>query len=59
MENKLRVLSKWLKEQDGHLYVDGVVEKEIQHALNECMYKIGDYIEEILDMSEDQISKEL
>ena len=59
MENKLRVLSKWLKEYHDEPFVDGIVELEIQHAMNEFMHKIGDYIEEILDMSEEQINNEL
>ena len=59
MENKLRVLSKWLKEYHDEAFVDGLVELEIQHAVNECMHKIGDYTEEILDMNEEQINNEL
>lgn len=61
-EKQLRVLSKWLKEADANVDAygtDGAMETAIKYSVQECMQKIGDYIEEILDMDNEQINKEL
>tara|TARA_R110001599_G_scaffold187712_1_gene382169 strand:+ start:277 stop:468 length:192 start_codon:yes stop_codon:yes gene_type:complete len=59
-EKQLRVLAQWLKDvEDGiDLERDGAMEKAIKYEVQECMQKIGDYISEILDMTDEQLSKE-
>ena len=58
-EKQLRVLSKWLKEsEDIYMGNDGIMEQQIKSAVKECMFKIGDYLEEILDMDDEQLTKE-
>jgi|TARA_R100000084_G_scaffold99486_1_gene53877 hypothetical protein len=58
-EKQLRVLSKWLKKsEDIYMGHDGIMEQQIKSAVKECMFKIGDYLEEILDMDDEQLSKE-
>ena len=58
-EKQLRVLSKWLKDADNGINErDGSMERAIKYEIQECMYKIGDYLEEILDMDDEQLSKE-
>ena len=58
-EKQLRVLAKWLKESDDiYMMRDGMMEQQINSALKECMFKIGDYLEEILNMDDEQLIKE-
>ena len=58
-EKQLRVLAKWLKDSDdGIMDRDGQMERTIKYEIQECMHKIGDYIEEILDMDDEQLTKE-
>tara|TARA_Y100000004_G_C8816382_1_gene369957 strand:- start:498 stop:689 length:192 start_codon:yes stop_codon:yes gene_type:complete len=59
-EKQLRVLAKWLKDaEDGiDLERDGAMERAIKYSVQECMYKIGEYLEEILDMDDEQLIKE-
>ena len=58
-EKQLRVLAKWLKESDDiYMMRDGMMEQQINSALKECMFKIGDYLEEILNMDDEQLTKE-
>lgn len=65
MENlylKLKVLSKWLKDNQNFLVWDeniGAMERAIIESQKDICYKIGDYIEEILDMDLEHIQKEL
>tara|TARA_Y100001972_G_C7569225_1_gene285727 strand:+ start:412 stop:603 length:192 start_codon:yes stop_codon:yes gene_type:complete len=59
-EKQLRVLAKWLKESDNGIdaYTDGAMERAVKSSVQECMHKIGDYLEEILDMDDEQLIKE-
>ncbi len=59
-EKQLRVLAQWLKDtEDGVDFErDGSMERAIKYAVQECLYKIGDYLEEILDMDDEQLTKE-
>ena len=65
MEDKLKVLAVWLKETalnnpfNKDVYTDGTLESVIKSAQEEVMYKIGDYLEEILEMDNEQIKDEL
>ena len=60
MEDKLKVLVKWLKYY-GESYDerDGALECAVKNARVETIFKIGDYLEEILAMSDEQIRNEL
>ena len=58
-EKQLRLLAQWLKgTEDGINERDGSMERAIKYEVQECMYKIGDYLEEILDMDDEQLTKE-
>ena len=58
---KLIVLSKWLKDYDEQCYErnEGVVEMQVRYGVNTALNKIGDYLDEIMFMSNEQIDKEL
>ena len=64
MENKIKLLAKWLNEVDYlsfHYdpYSDGKLESEIANAQVEVCNKIGDYLTEILQMDEKQVQDNL
>jgi|SaaInlStandDraft_1057018.scaffolds.fasta_scaffold10678_12 hypothetical protein len=58
--NRLKVLVNWLKTYKV-IYDerDGVLETAIKQSKEDTMYQIGDYMQEILLMSEEQIEEEL
>jgi len=58
-EKQLRVLSQWLLSADDGIdaYTDGAMERAIKHATSDCMRKIGDYLEEILNMDDEQLNR--
>ena len=58
---KLIVLSQWLKDYDEQCYDsnEGVVEYKVRMGVNTALNKIGDYLDEIMFMSNEQIDKEL
>ena len=60
MENKLRLLAKMLQDADSYsdMY-DGVLESRIKTAQVETMQRSGDYLEEILDTSDDIVNTQL
>ena len=58
--NRLKVLVNWLKTYKvTYDERDGVLERAIKQSKEDTMYQIGDYMEEILLMGEEQIEKEL
>ena len=64
MEQKLKILAKWLSEVEksdfGYdAYHDGQLEGAIAQSQVEICNKIGGYIEEILEMDDEQIKNEL
>ena len=64
MKQKLKILAKWLSEVEksdfGYdAYHDGQLEGAIAQSQVEICNKIGGYIEEILDMDDEQIKNEL
>ena len=65
MKDRLEILAAWLKETalnnpfNKDVYTDGTLESAIKSAQEEVMYKIGDYLEEILKMDDEQIKNEL
>jgi len=58
-EKQLRVLSQWLSSTDDGIdaYTDGAMERAIKHATSDCMRKIGGYLEEILNMDDEQLNR--
>ena len=61
---KLIVLSQWLKDYNehsdiGYYSAEGVVESQVRIGINTALNKIGDYLDEIMFMSNEQIDKEL
>ena len=64
MENKIKVLAKWLNDADTSTfcydsYMRGKLESEIANAQAEVCNKIGDYLTEILQMDEEQLRDNL
>ena len=58
--NRIKLLAKWLNNVDTSTfyydsYHSGKLESEIANAQVEVCNKIGDYLEEILQMSEEQL----
>ncbi len=62
MKDQLKVLVKWLKDySDGYFdpYTEGVLEAQLRQNKEDTIKQIGDYLEEILAMDEEQIKNEL
>ena len=64
MEDRLKILAQWLqtveKSDFGYdIYRDGKLEDAIAQSQVEVCNKIGGYIEEILEMDDEQIDNEL
>ena len=61
MKDKLKVLALWLKhysEPAFDPYTEGVLEAQLRQNKEETIKQIGDYLEEILAMDEEQIENE-
>jgi len=64
MRERLEILANWLKETSLNnpfykdIETDGTLENAIKSAQEEVCYKIGDYLEEILAMDDEQIKEE-
>ena len=64
MKNKIKLLSQWLNNVDTStfyydVYSSGKLESAIVHAQVEVCNKIGDYLEEILQMNDKQLRDNL
>tara|TARA_R110001592_G_scaffold204081_1_gene454072 strand:+ start:966 stop:1154 length:189 start_codon:yes stop_codon:yes gene_type:complete len=61
MKNRLEVFAKWLKEYSEihDPYTEGLLEAALRQSNEETIRKIGDYLEEILEMDDEQIKSEL
>ena len=62
MKDKLKVLAAWLKEYSdygGNYENEGVLETQLRQNKITTIQQIGDYLEEILAMDDDQIKDEL
>ena len=60
MKLQLEVLVKWLKDySESYDERDGALECAVKNARVETMFKLGDYLEEILAMDDEQIKDEL
>ena len=60
IERKLRILVEWLKEETVYVdsYTDGALERAVKYGQEETYRRIGDIIEEILDMDDEQLENE-
>ena len=60
MKDRLEVLVKWLKDySENYDERDGALEQAVKNSRVETMFKLGDYLEEILAMDDEQIKNEL
>ena len=62
MKDKLKVLAKWLVNygsRDFDPYTEGVLEAQLRQNKEDTIKQIGDYLEEILAMDDEQIKDEL
>ena len=60
MEDKLKVLAKWLQDySESYDERDGALEQVVKNSRVETMFKLGDYLEEILEMNPDQLEDNL
>ena len=60
LERRLRLFAQYLKSTDIYVdsYHDGALESAVKHAQEETMQQIGSLLEEVLDMTEEQLDKE-
>lgn len=61
MENKLKLFAKMLQDADSYVdsYHEGRLESAIKYAQQETMQRIGQYLEEILDTSDENVETQL
>ena len=60
MKDQLEVLVKWLKDySENYDERDGALEQAVKNSRVETMFKLGDYLEEILAMDGEQLKDEL
>ena len=60
MKDQLKVLTKWLKDySESYDERDGALEQAVKNSRVETMFKLGDYLEEILEMNPDQLEDNL
>ena len=61
MKDRLKVLAAWLKDYGDRgfdPYTEGVLEAQLRQNHDKTMRQIGDYLEEILEMSDEQIKRD-
>ena len=60
MRLQLEVLAKWLKDySESYDERDGALEQAVKNSRVETMFKLGDYLEEILEMDDEQLEGNL
>ena len=61
LKNRLKVFSNWLKESNYDLIDthDGQLERVIKQSQKDTMERIGNYLDEILEMDDHSIDVEL
>jgi len=60
MKLQLEVLVKWLKDySESYDERDGALEQAVKNSRVETMFKLGDYLEEILEMDDEQLEDNL
>ena len=58
-QDRLKILADWLKDKDFYSIRDGVIEDMIKSAKQDVCETIADYIDEIMEMDDEQIKNEL
>ena len=60
MKDRLKILAAWLKDysETYDVYTEGKLETALRQNKNETIQKIGEYLEEILAMDDEQIKKD-
>ena len=58
-KDRLKILADWLKDKDFYSIRDGVIEDMIKSAKQDVCETIADYIDEIMEMNDEQIKNEL
>ena len=60
-DNRLRLLANWLESSQSGVdpYQDGALELAIKYAQAETKQQIGDLLQEILDMSDEDVIKQV
>ena len=58
-KNRLKILADWLKDKEFYSIRDGVIEDMIKYAKEDVCGTIADYIDEILEMDDDQVNYEI
>tara|TARA_R100001244_G_scaffold28849_1_gene28200 strand:+ start:144 stop:335 length:192 start_codon:yes stop_codon:yes gene_type:complete len=62
MKDELKVLALWLKDYSEQIYdpsSEGVLETQLRQNKEATIQEIGNYLEEILSMNDEQIKDEL
>ena len=61
MKERLKVLAAWMKDFTVSIdpYTDGALESAVKRQKEDTIQQIGDYLEEILAMDDEQIKNEL
>ena len=57
-KDRLKILADWLKDKEFYSH-GGVVENAIKYAKEDICGTIADYIDEIIEMDDEQIKNEL
>lgn len=59
MENRLRLLSEWLKGKNPDIdtYHDGALETAIKYAKADTLNEVGRYLEEILNLDDESVTR--
>ena len=59
-EKQLKVFAKWLKEYKyTYSEYDGKLENYVGYAIEKSTNQIGEYLEEILEMNDEQLDNEI
>ena len=61
MKERLKVLAAWMKDFTVSIdpYTDGALESAVKRQKEDTIQQIGDYLEEILAMDDEEIKNEL
>ena len=54
-KDRLKILADWLKDKEFYSIRDGVIEDMIKYAKEDVCGTIADYIDEIIEMDDEQI----
>lgn len=60
-DNRLRLLADWLKDSNSNIdpYYDGSLETAVKQAKMDTKVEIGELLQEILDMKDEDVIKDV